>query len=448
MNSVFIFRRDYRIKDNIGLLKCYNKSDNIYPIFIFTPEQITNNNYKSDNAVQFLVESLKDLNENLDNKLNIFYGNHIEVLKSLKKDLNIDNIFTNTDYTPYAIKRDEELKKYCDDNDITFNKSHDICLFAPGSKKEYKIFTPYYKYILKEKIPAIGKKVKKNKFKKIINNKFLIDIEETKKYYKYNENLNVNGGRKNGKKIINGIKKFNKYDITRDILNLKTTHLSGYLKFGCLSIREVSHKIIKELGLEHPLFRQIIWREFHYQLEYYNKERFGKNMIEKYDKLKWNNNNNLLEKWKNGKTGVPVVDAGMRQMNTTGFMHNRCRMITASFLCKTLGIDWREGEKYFAQKLLDYDVYVNNSNWQNISSTGYGSSPYFRIFNPWIQSKKFDKDCEYIKEWIPELKKVNNKDIHKWNENYKKYPFVKYPQPIIDYKKSRNDILNMYKNVN
>ena len=447
MKSIFIFRRDYRLKDNIGLLNCYQNSKDIYPIFIFTPEQITNNNYKSDNAVQFLIESLKDLNKDTDNKLNLFYGNHIEVLKSLKNDLNIDKIFTNTDYTPYAIKRDEELEKFCKDNSIEFNKSHDICLFPPGSMKQYKVFTPYYRYILNKSIPKVTKKIKKNKFLKINKNKFLIDFKETDKYFTYNKNLNVNGGRKNGKKIMNSIKKFDKYDITRDVLNLKTTHLSGYLKFGCLSIREVSHKIIKELGLKHPLFRQIIWREFHYQLEYFNKDRFGKNMIEKYDNMKWDKNT-LLQKWKDGQTGYPVVDSGMRQMNATGFMHNRCRMITASFLCKTLGIDWREGEKYFAQKLLDYDVYVNNSNWQNISSTGFGSSPYFRIFNPWTQSQKFDKQCKYIKKWIPELKNVDNKDIHSWDKSYKKYPFASYPSPILDYKQSREKILKMYKNVN
>lgn len=446
MNSIFIFRRDFRIKDNIGLLKCYKKSKNIYPIFIFTPEQIATNNYKSDNAVQFMIESLNDLNDNLDNKLNIFYGNHIDVLKSLKKDLNINSIFTNTDYTPYSINRDNELEDFCNQENINFEKSDDICLFSPGSMKEFKIFTPYYRYMLKQKLPKITKKIKKDKFEKIKENKYMINFKDTKKYYEYNDKLNVNGGRKKGKKIMNNIKNFEKYDITRDILDLKTTYLSGYLKFGCLSIREVSHKIIKELGLEHPLFRQIIWREFHYQLEYYNKDRFGKNMMEKYDNIKWEKNS-LLQKWKDGETGYPVVDAGMRQMNKTGFMHNRCRMITASFLCKTLGIDWREGEKYFAQKLLDYDVYVNNSNWQNISSTGYGSSPYFRIFNPWTQSIKFDKDCKYIKQWLPELKNIDNLDIHRWDEMYKKYPFSKYPKPIINYKESREKILNMYKNI-
>lgn len=446
MKSIFIFRRDFRIKDNIGLLKCYKKSKNIYPIFIFTPEQITTNNYKSDNAVQFMIESLNDLNDNLDNKLNIFYGNHIDVLKSLKKDLNINSIFTNTDYTPYSINRDNELEDFCNQENINFEKSDDICLFSPGSMKEFKIFTPYYRYMLKQKLPKITKKIKKDKFEKIKENKYMINFKDTKKYYEYNDKLNVNGGRKKGKKIMNNIKNFEKYDITRDILDLKTTYLSGYLKFGCLSIREVSHKIIKELGLEHPLFRQIIWREFHYQLEYYNKDRFGKNMMEKYDNIKWEKNS-LLQKWKDGETGYPVVDAGMRQMNKTGFMHNRCRMITASFLCKTLGIDWREGEKYFAQKLLDYDVYVNNSNWQNISSTGYGSSPYFRIFNPWTQSIKFDKDCKYIKQWLPELKNIDNLDIHRWDEMYKKYPFSKYPKPIINYKESREKILNMYKNI-
>lgn len=447
MKSLFIFRRDFRIKDNIGLKECYKKSSIVYPIFIFTPEQIKKNDYKSDNAVQFMIESLKDLDKELNNKLNLFYGNYLDIIKQLKKDLNINSVFTNTDYSPYAIKRDEEIEKLCEKEKLTFIKKDDILLFKPGTLKQYKVFTPYYNYVLNKKISKPKGKIKLEKIKKInsINNQ--ITFEETKKYYKYNDKINVKGGRKEGMKIYKNIKKFEEYKITRDIMTKKTTELSGYLKFGCLSIREVSNKIIKKLGLKHPLYRQIIWREFHYQLEYYNKERFGKNMIEKWDKIKWSNNKKNLELWKRGETGYPIVDASMRQMNETGYMHNRGRMIVASFLSKTLGIDWREGEKYFAQKLLDYDVYVNNSNWQNVVSTSFGASPYFRIFNPWTQSKKFDKDCNYIKKWIYELKNVSNKDIHNWDISYKKYPFSKYPKPIINYKESREEILNMYKNV-
>lgn len=446
MKSIFIFRRDLRIKDNIGLYECYKKSSIIYPIFIFTPEQIKNNDYKSDNAVQFMIESLIDLDKQLNNKLNLFYGNYLDIIKQLKKELEIDAVFTNTDYTPYAIERDDKIEKLCEKDKLTFIKEDDILLFTPGSLKQYKVFTPYYNFVLNKKILKPKRKIKLEKIKKINNINNQITFEQSKKYYKYNDNINVNGGRKEGMKIYRSIKKFNDYQITRDIMTKKTTELSGYLKFGCLSIREVSNKIIKELGLKHPLYRQIIWREFHYQLEYYNIDRFGVNMIEKWDKLKWNNNK-LLESWKNGKTGFPIVDASMRQMNETGFMHNRGRMIVASFLSKTLGIDWREGEKYFAQKLLDYDVYVNNSNWQNVVSTGYGASPYFRIFNPWIQSKKFDINCNYIKKWIPQLKNVKNSDIHTWDINYKKYPFATYNKPIIDYKNSKKGILNMYKNI-
>lgn len=447
MKSIFIFRRDFRIYDNIGLRKCYKESSKVYPVFIFTPEQIKTNDYKSDNAVQFMIESLKDLNVQLGGKLNLFYGNYLDIIKQLKNDLKLDAVYTNTDYSPYAIERDEKIENLCEKENLKFEKSHDILLFKPGSLKQYKVFTPYYKFILTQKIPKKIGKIKKEKVEKVEKLKNQISFDDTKKFYQHNNNLNVKGGRKEGKKICNNIKNFKDYQITRDVMNKKTTELSGYLKFGCLSIREVSHHIIKKLSLSHPLFRQIIWREFHYQLEYYNRERFGYNMIEKWDKLKWTNNKKNLELWKEGKTGYPIVDASMRQLNTTGFMHNRGRMIVASFLSKTLGIDWREGEKYFAQKLLDYDVLINNGNWQNVVSTGYGASPYFRIFNPWTQSKKFDKDCEYIKKWIPELKNVANNDIHTWDVSYKKYPFAKYPKPIIDYKESRKTILNMYKNV-
>ena len=447
MKSIFIFRRDFRINDNIGLLECYKNSSIVYPIFIFTPEQIKTNDYKSDNAVQFMIESLKDLNQQLDGKLNLFYGNYLDIIKQLKKDLNIDAVFTNTDYSPYAIERDEKIEKLCEKEKLEFVKKDDILLFKPGSLKQYKVFTPYYNFILTQKIPKKVGKIKKEKVEKVEKLKNQISFDDTKKFYQHNDNLNVKGGRKEGKKILKNIKNFKDYQITRDIMNKKTTELSGYLKFGCLSVREVSHKIIDTLGLKHPLYRQIIWREFHYQLEYYNRERFGYNMIEKWDKLKWTNNKKNLELWKEGKTGYPIVDAAMRQMNETGFMHNRGRMITASFLSKNLRIDWREGEKYFAQKLLDYDVYVNNSNFQNVVSVSFGASPYFRIFNLFTQSKKFDKDCEYIKKWIPELKNVTNNDIHTWDVSYKKYPFAKYPKPIIDYKESRKKTLEMYKAV-
>ena len=256
----------------------------------------------------------------------------------------------------------------------------------------------------------------------------------------------VKGGRKEGIKKLKSIKKYKYYNDERNSLSIRTTELSAYIKFGCISIREVFHVILKHLGKENVLLSQIFWREFYYYIGYYFPRVLeGKNYNRKFDKIKWRWNKKHFEAWKNGQTGFPVVDAGMRQLNTTGYMHNRGRLITSNFLNRILGIDWRHGEKYYATKLVDYDPIVNNGNWQWSASVGVDPKPYTqRIFNPWIQSEKFDKDCKYIKKWIPELKDVSNKHIHEW-DNYYKFYDVKYNKPIVDYKVNRKESIKMYK---
>ena len=203
----------------------------------------------------------------------------------------------------------------------------------------------------------------------------------------------------------------------------------------------------KELGKKDPLIRQLIWRDFYYHLGNGFIDRFGKSLKPQYDSIKWNVNSGQLQKWKDGNTGYPIVDACMKQINTTGYMHNRGRLIVASFLVKNLQINWEAGEKYFAQTLLDYDVLVNNGNWQWVSGSGADSMPYFRIFNPWTQSEKFDKECEYIKYWLPNLKDVENKHLHQWEKFYTEYDLkeIDYVKPMIDYKESREKTLKMYK---
>lgn len=447
MSSIFIFRRDYRIYDNIGFIECMKNNKKVYPIFIFTPEQIKTNDYKSSNAVQFLIESLKELENDIN--LNIFFGKDIKVLKKIINKEKIESIYTNTDYTPYSKKRDKKLQKFCNKLNIKLSLHHDICLFEPGtiknkSGKTYQKFTPFYKTVLKLDSPNKPVSIKNIKTYKT-KNKYSINWEETNKYYTFNKNMNTKGGRKNGLKIVNSIKNHKEYDDTRNQLSLKTTHLSSYIKFGCVSIREVYHKLLKEFGKEHSLIRQLIWRDFYYHLGFKFPKVFGKPLKSKYEDIKWSKDNTTFKSWTEGETGFPVVDASMRQLNNTGYMHNRGRLIVASFLIKNLQHNWLKGEKYFAQKLIDYDPLVNNGNWQWVSSTGADSQPYFRIFNPWTQSKKFDKDCEYIKKWIPELKEVNPKHIHQWDKYYNLYENIDYPKPIIDYKKSREITLNIYK---
>jgi deoxyribodipyrimidine photo-lyase len=453
-NGLFIFRRDLRIQDNIGLKEASEKCKNVYPIFIFTPEQVTDKNkYKSDNAIQIMIESLDDLQANVKEQrgnLNCYYGENDTVVKKLIKKWKIDAVFFNCDITPYAKKRDDSIKKVCSGLNIECITKQDYYLYEPGtvfsgSDTPYTKFTPYYNKVLPLNVEK-PTYIRKYNF----TNEQDGDISLMDAYLKYtepNENKIVNGGREYGEKILNNIGKFKEYNKTRNDLDTQTTLLSSYLKFGAISVRETYHKMKSSLGIKSDLIKQLIWREFYGQLLFSNPQVLGNPLKEKYAKIKWEKNTSHLNAWKKGLTGYPIVDAGMRQMNTTGYMHNRARLIAASFLIKTLLINWEEGEKYFAQYLIDYDPASNNGNWQWVASTGADSQPYFRIFNPWSQSEKHDPDAEYIKKWIPELQSVPEKSIHKWDEECEKFKDVKYPKPIVVYEIQRKKALDMYKKV-
>lgn len=447
MNNIFIFRRDFRIKDNIGLNKCIENSNIIFPIFIFTPEQVIDNDFKSDNAVQFMCESLLYLKSKLK-ELVFCKGDYLKVIENIVKNNKINGIYTNTDYTKYSIKREKDIEKLCQKLNITFNYFHDNILYEPNSIKTgsgtvYQKFTPFYNYCMKLSPPEPQTKTFDN-YKKC---KTKYKINDISIFYKKNDNLHVNGGRKEALKILKIIKEFKEYEKTRNTLSIETTNLSAYLKFGCISIRETYYKLIDVFTKSNPLIRQLIWREFYYHLGYGFIDKFGNSLKSQYDKINWDNNKTLFNKWKEGKTGYPIIDACMTQMNITGYMHNRGRLLVSSFLIKNLGIDWRWGEKYFAQSLVDYDVLVNNGNWQWTSGSGADSQPYFRVFNPWMQSERYDKDCEYIKHWLPQLKDIENKHLHQWDKYYTNYNLkdINYFEPIIDYKKSKEEVLKMYK---
>jgi deoxyribodipyrimidine photo-lyase len=238
-------------------------------------------------------------------------------------------------------------------------------------------------------------------------------------------------------------KNLKNYPRTHNDLSHSTSELSAFIKFGCVSIREV----YKTFRSKHDFIRQLFWRDFYANILYSFPYVLGSAMKKNYNKVHWHHNSNWFKKWCDGETGYPVVDAGMRQMNQTGYMHNRARLIVSSFLVKTLLISWEEGEKYFAQKLVDYDPASNNGNWQWTAGSGADSQPYFRIFNPWEQGKNYDPNCEYIKKWVPELKDVPNKDILNWEDTHSEYKDVKYPKPIVDYKKQKEIALKMYSSV-
>ncbi len=447
--SIFIFRRDFRIKDNTALNASLNEaivnSTNIYPIFIFTPEQIKTNSYKSDNSVQFMIESLLELNKEI--KITFCYGYIDDVLNDIIKHNKINAIYTNTDYTPYSVKREKLVEKVCKHHNIEHHFYHDITLFEPNTIKTssnniYQKFTPFYRYTINEKVREPLSKTIKNISS--VHTKYSISKDKLKKFYKENKNIHVHGGRNNALKILHNTNNFKTYEKTRNIMHLNTTNLSAYLKFGCISIREAYHFFVSKLGKKHPLVRQLIWREFYYHLGYGFIDRFGKSLKPKYDKIKWSNNSNYFKKWKEGKTGFPIIDACMMQLNTTGYMHNRGRLIVSSFLIKNLMIDWRYGEKYFARKLVDYDVLVNQGNWQWSSGSGADSQPYFRVFNPSRQSEHYDKDGLYIKKWLPILKDIEPKHLHDWETYHTQYT-INYPKPIVSYADSKKKGLSMYK---
>ena len=458
MKSLFIFRRDFRLNDNIGLIECFKKSDEVIPIFIFTPEQINKNEYFSSNSFQFMLESLDELDNELKTKyksqIHYYYGDNIKILNEILKNYNFDAIFFNKDYTVYSRNRDESIELFCNKNNKSCNIYEDYLLLPIGNFLK-KDGTPYEKYTpfknnakLKKVIIPNHFHFKENKFSNIHNEtkSRLIDLKSLDKYYDKNEHMLLHGGRINGLEIVDHLKNYVNYSDVRNNLIKPTTHLSPYIKFGCISIREVYNKIYDLYGINHGLIDQLYWREFYYYLAYYIPRVLqGKSLKEQYDNIKWDNDPKILDAWKNGVTGFPAVDAGMRELNKTGYMHNRARLITSGILIKILNCDWRLGEKYFATQLIDYDPIVNNGNWQWSSGSGADSQPYFRIMSPWKQAIDNDKECLYIKKWIPELKNVPNKDILNWSKTYTKYNNINYPAPIVDYELMRKEIVKIYK---
>jgi deoxyribodipyrimidine photo-lyase len=450
-NGLFIFRRDFRVIDNIGLNLANSKCKHIYPIFIFTPEQVTGaNKFKSDNAVQFMIESLQDLSSQISKMgghLMCFYGHNNSIVSYLIKTLDIDLVCFNADYSPYAIQRELGIIKICDKMNVAVEYGQDYYLHPPGTIRNgsgdpYQKFTPFYQASLKKKVdsPASLRKIHFSSTNKHLQNSISL-AQALNKFTKINPNILVHGGRTDAiKQLKIAAKNIKNYPRTHNELTHPTSQLSAYIKFGCISIREV----YKTFRSKHDFIRQLFWRDFYANILYSFPHVLGSAMKPNYNKVRWHHNTSWFNKWCKGETGYPVVDAGMRELLETGYMHNRARLITSSFLVKTLLIDWQQGEKHFATNLTDYDPASNNGNWQWTAGSGADSQPYFRIFNPWEQAKNFDPDCEYVKKWIPELKDVPNKDILNWEETYSQYKTIKYPKPIVDYKKQKELALKMY----
>jgi len=423
--SIFWFRRDLRLKDNHGLFQALESGKKVLPIFIFDEDILDLLENKLDKRVDFIVQALQTLNSFLKSKnkgIKIFKGKPLEIYKKLTENYEIEAVYSNEDYEPYAIKRDQEIADFLASKNIAFHSFKDQVIFhkdeiVKADKKPYTVYTPYSKLWLNEfqKFDLQGFTSEKK-----LDNLLDIPFKELKiediGFQKTDLTFEI------PEADLHIIKT---YEETRNFPAVKgTTQLGVHLRFGTISIRKLA-KIAKENNL--TFLKELIWREFFMQILYHFPKVVNHSFKTKYDAIPWENNTEFLEKWKAGKTGFPIVDAGMRELNATGFMHNRVRMITASFLIKHLLTDWRIGEAYFAEKLMDYDLSANNGNWQWCASSGCDAAPYFRIFNPDEQQKKFDPDFKYIKKWIPEFGT--------------KY----YPKPIVEHKKAREKVLKVYK---
>ena len=464
---IFLFHRDLRIHDNTALIhqmKSIPRGENVIPIFIFTPEQINPriNDYFSNNSVQFMIESLMDLSAQIrekDGVLRFFYGDTMTVLRQIHSAHKISSIAYNLDYTPYAKSRDAAIETWCKKIGAQLYTKEDYALHdiltgettKPSDKTPYQIFTPFKNHCSGRKIrePDPFRAFRFSGGGLISDIKSAISTHDFSRFYKPNTHINVHGGRKNALKILAKMGKFDEYNTRRDILTYKTTFLSAHNHFTTVSIREVYYSIVAKLGARTKLINELYWRDFYMNITHYFPHVLrGRAFKSQYNSIPWSKNRAHFEKWCDGKTGFPLIDAAQNQLRETGFMHNRARMCSAMFLTKDLHISWKWGEKFFAQHLVDYSPMQNNGGWQWASSTGTDAQPYFRVFNPWTQSAEYDPKCEYIKTWIPELHDVPPRDIlNWWREDVRaKYPDVleKYREPMIDHDHERKKAISQF----
>ena len=418
---IFWFRRDLRTFDNTGLHYALKQNKGVQPIFIFD-KNIVEELESNDARINFIYKHLLKINQELkkyDSSLKVYYGNPVDVFREICRKVTVDSVYTNHDYEPYAINRDLEVKEVLRDFGVPFFTFKDQVIFernevVKNDGNPYTVFTPF-------------------------KNRWLLHFNETA--CKVNSDSNFTNLKKSNYPFPKmedlgfssspilvpefDLNKVVDYDKTRNIPSLDSTSKIGpHLRFGTVSIREI---VLKVKDVNSTYLSELIWREFFMQILWQFPHVINQKFRAKYNGIQWRNNEKEFIKWCNGETGYPFVDAGMRELNKTGFMHNRVRMITASFLCKHLLIDWRWGEAYFAKKLLDYELASNNGNWQWSAGTGCDAAPYFRVFNPSEQIKKVDNAHVYINKWIEDLNELS------------------YPQPMVDHPFARNRAIETYK---
>ncbi|NBV06769.1 MAG: deoxyribodipyrimidine photo-lyase [Proteobacteria bacterium] len=426
--TIFWFRRDLRLQDNAALFHALKASAPVLPIFIFDRDILDGLKNKKDARVLFIhqeVSRLKNELEKIGSSLQVFYGKPQEIYRHILEQYQVKALYANRDYEPYAIKRDKEIYQFLKSQNIDFKGFKDQVIFEKSEivkddKKPYTVFTPYSKK-WKAKAAADDFYFKSYFCEKYFKNFLrcdpfptlsLADIGFIDFEFEF-------PSREIDLQIIK------KYSEQRDFPAIVgTSRLSLHLRFGTISIRKLAAIAAAK---NEKWLNELIWRDFYQMIFYHFPHSANQAFKPQYDKINWRNDEQEFQKWCVGKTGYAIVDAGMRELNQTGFMHNRVRMIVASFLTKHLLIDWRWGEKYFAEKLLDYDAASNVGGWQWAAGSGCDAAPYFRIFNPESQTEKFDADLKYIKKWLPEFESEN------------------YPKPIVDHKLARKRCLETFK---
>lgn len=419
-------RRDLRLLDQAALYHALKSSHPVVPVFVFDTNILNDLEDKHDRRVTFIHDTLNDLQvklSKLGSTLDIYYGTPQEAFEHWTTQYDVQEVFTNIDYEPYAVKRDADIAKRLKEKGIGFHQYKDQVIFdrneiLKDNGEPYTVFTPYSK-----------------KWKTLLN-EYYLQAYPTEKYFR-------NFFKQKAKKVpslraigfLAGDRGFpsmrvkdsviKNYDKTRDLPAIEgTTHIGLHLRFGTMSIRELADRANQ---LNETFLGELIWRDFFQMILWHFPHVVEHSFRREYDNIRWRNNEKEFQQWCDGQTGYPLVDAGMRELNTTGFMHNRVRMVVASFLTKHLLIDWRWGEAYFAKKLLDYDLAANNGNWQWAAGCGCDAAPYFRVFNPTLQRERFDPSFEYIRKWVPEFEELT------------------YVKPMVAHEQARKRVLEVYK---
>ncbi len=447
--GLHLFHRDLRLSDNTGLLQALAECERVIPVFILDPRQASpkRNPYFSERAFSFMRNALHELDDELrthGSRLYVFEGETSRVIERLIRQDGVSAVYGNANYTPFARARDEALRSMCDRHRVPFIATDDVALspiteIATQGGKPYSVFTPFMRAAMKHTVHAPRENTHANYYREALGTPTIgldgVSVAgRTKGRATPLPHLTPPSpeGRRSATEILRDASFIARYKHGRDLpAEHGTSRLSPHHKFGTVSIRETYAAVRKRHGEGAQQFiAELYWRDFYYHIAHHFPRVFGESFLLWGDRIAWRNAPEDLAAWQRGETGIPIVDAGMRELNTTGWMHNRVRMIVASFLTKNLLIDWREGERYFATRLVDYDPAVNNGSWQWAASVGADPRP-LRIFNPYTQAQKYDPEATYIKRHVPELATLPSHLLTDGKERDFSTLVPAYPAPLI-----------------